>query len=120
MRVRPIERSVSSESKHDRSPANNSLIPQVPLQATRLIPEELTNEYRLLLICARKVLTPQQLYQARSAISGGLDWNVLDRHARDHGLSPLLYSHLERNFPLVVPNMQQQRLKAVETGAHNL
>ncbi len=90
------------------------------MQATRLIPEELTNEYRLLLICARKVLTPQQLNQARSAISAGLDWNVLDRHARDHGLLPLLYSHLERNFPLVVPNMQQQRLKAVEAGAHNL
>jgi hypothetical protein len=73
MRVRRIERSLSSESECDGSPADNSLIPQVPLRATRLIPEELKNEYRLLLICARKVLTPQQLNQARSAISGGLD-----------------------------------------------
>jgi Uncharacterised nucleotidyltransferase len=92
------------------------------LQTLRFIPGVLTNEYRLLLICARKILTTQQLGEACSAIDGGLDWDLLGRHAENHGLSPLLYWHLHRNFPLAVPARLDQRLKCVfeNNVRHNL
>jgi Uncharacterised nucleotidyltransferase len=86
----------------------------------KLIPEELTNEHCLLLICARKVLTPPQLEQAGAAIAAGLDWDLLARHAQHHGLSPLLYSHLQRDFPLAVSTRPEPRLKLLETGVRNL
>jgi len=86
----------------------------------KLIPEELPNEHRLLLICARKVLTPPQLEQAGAAIAAGLDWDLLARHALHHGLSPLLYSHLQRNFPLAVSARPELRLKLLETSVRNL
>jgi hypothetical protein len=73
----------------------------------------LTNENRLLLVCARKALTGQQLEEASSAIDGGLDWDLLGRHAENHSLSPLLYWHLHRNFPLAIPAHEDQRLKCV-------
>jgi hypothetical protein len=73
----------------------------------------LTNEYRLLLVCARKVLTAQQIEEARSAIDAGIDWDLLGRHAENHTLSPLLYWHLHRNFPLAVPAHHDQRLKRI-------
>jgi len=73
----------------------------------------LTNEYRLLLVCARKALTAQQLEEASSAIDAGIDWDLLGRNAEKHSLSPLLYWHLHRNFPLAVPAPQDQRLKWV-------
>jgi len=86
----------------------------------RLITGELTNEYQLLLVCSRKVLTAQHLEQACSVIADGLDWDLLGRQAQDHGLSPLLYWHLQRNFPLAVPTVQQQRLKFFENNIRNL
>lgn len=86
----------------------------------KLIPEEWTNEHRLLLICARKVLTPSQLEKAGAAIAAGLDWDLLARHAQHHGLAPLLYSHLHRNFPLAVSARPEPRLKLLEAGVRNL
>ena len=86
----------------------------------KLMTEELTNEQRLLLICARKVLTPSQLEQAGAAIAAGLDWDLLARHAQHHGLSPLLYSHLQRNFPQAISARPEPRLKLLETGVRNL
>lgn len=90
------------------------------MQTLRFIPGELTNEYVLLLVCARKDLTTQHLEEASSVIAGGLDWDLLDRHAQGHGLSPLLYWHLQRNFPLAVPTRQEQRLKFFENNVRNL
>jgi hypothetical protein len=90
------------------------------LQTLRLIPAELTNEYRLLLVCARKDLTAQQLEAANSAISSGVDWDLLTRLAEEHGLSPLLYWHLQRSFPTQVPNGQRQHLKVFENNRRNL
>ncbi len=109
-----------NQSMYKRSPADNSPIPQVCLPTLRFIPEDLTNEYRLLLVCARRVLTTQQMEEAGSAIDGGLDWNLLERHAEEHGLSPLLYWHLQENFPLKVPTSQERRLKVLENSMRNL
>jgi hypothetical protein len=90
------------------------------LQTLRFIPGELTHEYRLLLICARKLLTTQNLEEGCSAIAGGLDWDLLEMHAQEHGLSPLLYWHLQRNFLLAAPTRQEQRLKVCENNIRNL
>ena len=83
------------------------------MQTPRFIPGELSKEYRLLLVCARKVLSAQQLEEASSAIVEGLDWDLLGRQAENHSLSPLLYWHLQRNFPAAFPAPQNQRLKWV-------
>lgn len=90
------------------------------MQTLKLIPAELTNEYRLLLVCARKDLSAQQLEAADSAISSGVDWDLLTRLAEEHGLSPLLYWHLQQNFPAQVPNGQRQRWKVFENNRRNL
>jgi hypothetical protein len=90
------------------------------LRTFKLIPEEFTNEYQLLVVCARRVLTPQQLDQAGAAIAAGLDWDLLARHAQRHALLPLLYYHLQRNFPQAVATRPEPRLKLLETGVRNL
>lgn len=85
-----------------------------------MISGALTNEYRLLLACARKDLTAEQLETARSAIAAGIDWDLLGRHADRHALSPLLYWHLRKHFPGAVPAPQQVREKIFEHNVGNL
>jgi Uncharacterised nucleotidyltransferase len=79
------------------------------LQAFHFISGELTNEHRLLLACARKDLTAQELAEIRSAIAAGIDWELLCCHSS----SPLVYWHLQRDFPGVVPAEQDRRLKSL-------
>ncbi len=90
------------------------------MRTFKLIPVELTNEYQLLVVCARRVLTPQQLKQAGAAIADGIHWDTLARHAQRHGLSPLLYSHLQRNFAQAVATRPEPGIKLLETGVRNL
>ena len=85
-----------------------------------LIPEKLTNENRLLLACAREVWTARQLEEARASISGGVDWTLLRGRAREHGLSPLLYWHLQQNFSSAVPSLAEQRQEFFANGVRNL
>ena len=80
----------------------------------------LTSEYRLLLACARKDLPAEQLEKARLAIADGLDWELLDRQAARHALSPLLYRNLNKHFPHAVPYRQRARRKAFEHNVGNL
>ena len=90
------------------------------MDTLNLIPGKLTNENRLLLACARKVLTAHYLEEARTAVSGGVDWTLLRRRAQDHGLSPLLYWHLQQNFPLAVPSLPEQRQDFFANSVRNL
>ena len=85
-----------------------------------IISAGLTNEYRLLLACARKDLTPEQLEEARSAIACGIDWKLLGRHADRHALSPLLHWNLRKHFPLAVAAPQQVRERIFEHNVGNL
>jgi hypothetical protein len=85
-----------------------------------LIPKGLTNENRLLLACARKILTERDLEEARSAISGGIDCKLLGRHAQDHGLSPLLYWHLQQSFPTAFPSGLETKQQFFQNNARNL
>ena len=80
----------------------------------------LTNEYQLLLACARRDLTAEHLDEARCAIAAGIDWDLLFRHADRHALLPLLYRNLRLHFPLAIPASQQIREKSFEHGIGNL
>ncbi len=90
------------------------------LPTSKFIPAGLSNENRLLLSCARKVLTARHLEQARSAIAGGLAWDLLDRSAREHRLSALLDWHLQQNFPLAAAASQSRRRQFFENNARYL
>lgn len=96
------------------------MVSQVRLPKSISILEDLTNEYRLLLACAHPDLKAQHIEQARSAILGGLDWDLLGRHADRHGLSPLLSRNLQLHFPLEVPAPQSQREKSFQHNVGNL
>lgn len=96
------------------------MVPQVRLLKSKSILEDLTNEYRLLLACARPDLEAPQIEQARSAIAGGIDWDLLARLADRHSLSPLLSRNLQRHFPLQFPFPQYQRQKSFQHSVGNL
>lgn len=99
-------------------PAN--MVLQVLLPKSRSILDDLSNEYRLLLACARPDLTAPQIEQAHSAIAGGVDWALLGRHADRHGLSTLLSRNIKLHFPLEVSAPQQQRQKSFQHDVGNL
>lgn len=93
---------------------------QVLLPKSKSILGELTNEYQVLLACARPNLEAEQIEQVRSAIAIGIDWDLLGRHAERHGLSPLLFRNLQRHFPLEFPAPQDQRQKSFRHHVGNL
>jgi len=90
------------------------------LQKSRFKPEDSPNEYRLLLACARKDLSGQQVKEGASAIRAGIDWSLLNRHAQAQGLSPLLYRNLQKHFALEIPPSQDWRGRVAESGVRNL
>lgn len=65
-------------------------------------------------------MTAEDCDEARSAIAGGIDWDLLFCHAHRHALSPLLYRNLRTHFPLAIPAPQQIREKSFERGIGNL
>jgi len=79
-----------------------------------------SNEYRLLLICARRSLNRQDVAEAQSLIAAGVDWSLLCRHAEKHGLVPLLFHHLQGNFPEAIPHLEQQKQRFLKDTVHKL
>jgi hypothetical protein len=65
-------------------------------------------------------LSPQNVAEAHSAIAAGIDWDLLSHHAEKHGLSTLLYWHLQQNFPLASPHKHEQRIKSFHNTVRNL
>jgi hypothetical protein len=80
----------------------------------------LSNEYRLLLACARRSLNQQNVAKARCLIAAGIDWNLLCRHAEKHGLLPLLFHHLQQNFPEAIPNLEEHKQRFFKDTVHKL
>ena len=80
----------------------------------------LSNEYQLLLICARRSLNRQDLAKAQSLIAAGIDWNLLCRHAEKHGLLTLLFHHLRGNFPEAIPNLEEHKQRFFKDTVHKL
>lgn len=55
-----------------------------------------TNEFELLLLCARKDLSPQQATRAEELAAGSLDWELILKTATSHNLQSLLYRNLKK------------------------
>lgn len=84
-----------------------------------LSPKVLSNEYRLLLACARRDLSQNDLAEAQLAITAGIDWALLTRHAQKHGLLCLLWHHLQNNFSKTL-DMEQGIRRFSQNIARNL
>lgn len=80
----------------------------------------LSNEYQLLLACARRSLNQQDIARAYSIIAAGVDWNRVCRSADRHGLFPLLFHHLQGNFPDTVPNLGEHKQRFLRDAVHKL
>lgn len=90
------------------------------LQTKKFILAGLPNEYRLLLLCARKHLTAHEIEEADSIIASGVDWELLGRYALEHSLSPLLCWHLQEMFPEKLPNWKKASPTLLENNLRNL
>jgi Uncharacterised nucleotidyltransferase len=80
----------------------------------------LSNEYHLLLACARRSLNQQDVAKAQSLITAGIDWNLLCRDAEKHGLLPLLFHHLQGNFPEAIPNLEEHKGRFLKDTVYKL
>src|SRR5215469_2773511 len=80
----------------------------------------LSNEYQLLLACARRFLNQQDVAKAHSLITAGINWNQLCHSADRHGLFPLLFHHLQGNFPETIPNLGEHRQRFLRDAVHKL
>lgn len=96
------ERTRSRPGKMMR-PAGNGMEPS-PIVATP--------ELELLLCCARASLEPGHVQRLRALLAEPLDWERLHELARQHGLLPLLYWHLNAAAADVVPPERLEPLRA--------
>ena len=95
------------------SPTLKALNPGVP------IVDNLTNEPRLLMTCARATFRPEDLATVRALCKCPLNWEVLLESADRHGISPLLYWCLREQISQTAPSAPMQLLRArFEKNAH--
>lgn len=71
----------------------------------------LAAERELLLCVGRRVINEQVRARLRALAKGPIDWDALTREAFDHGLLPLLYSHLNAECRDLIPSLVLARLK---------
>lgn len=85
-------------------------------------PLETLPELGLLLCCARGRLDTDLSARVGKLLDRGLDWDVLLALANAHGLSPLLYWHLESNFSQFLPTAVAEALRDFyqHNARHNL
>src|SRR5688572_2424631 len=79
-------------------------------------------EAALLIYCARTSLDDQTAEQIRSLLLEDIDWVYLLQTARQHGVLPLVYWHLNTIGPEVVPEtaLHQLRHDFYANATHNL
>ena len=70
------------------------------------------DEYRLLLLCARTRIEPQQRELIRAFALNKLDWEFVRGTAQRHALIPLLYRNLSRFCADRVPSAVLQQLQS--------
>ena len=70
------------------------------------------DEFRLLLLCARTRVEPQQREQIRALAQKQLDWDFVLGKAHPHALIPLLYRNLSEVCPDRVPPAVLQQLES--------
>ncbi len=72
---------------------------------------ELSNEYKLLLLCARTRMTEAIEEKIKSLVQQDIDWDYLLHISTKHKLTPLLYWQLNSTCPDPVPSEIMGRLK---------
>jgi hypothetical protein len=82
------------------------------LNPTIPIADNLTNEPRLLMTCARPTLGPEDVATIGALCKCALNWEVLLESANRHGISPLLYWHLREQISPTAPSAPMQLLRA--------
>jgi Uncharacterised nucleotidyltransferase len=70
------------------------------------------DEYRLLLLCARTRVNPQQREQMRALAEKNLDWDFVIARAQPHALIPLLYRNLGEFCADLVPSAVLRQLES--------
>ena len=71
---------------------------------------KITNEDKLLILCARTQLNPEIKSKLIKLLNGDLDWDYLIQMAFHHKIMPLLYWNL-KNYPKYVPENRLNSLK---------
>ena len=74
---------------------------------------EIRDEFRLLLLCARTRVEPQQRELIRALALKQLDWEFILDKAQSHALIPLLYRNLSEFCADRVPSAVLQQLESV-------
>jgi hypothetical protein len=79
-------------------------------------------EVDLLLCCARTCLDAKRADQVRALLHSKIDWPYLLRTAAAHGVTPLLYSHLHKTFPDLIPAsiLDQLHNQFLANAGHNI
>jgi len=79
-------------------------------------------EHEILVLCSRTRLTPDEAQRITQLACGGLDWERLLAGADRHGLSPLLFRHLEAVCLDAAPRGVRETLRAsfARTRVRNL
>ena len=87
-----------------------------------MLTEELRNEARLLLACARTRIDAGRAAEIRNLSTGPIDWSFLLLKAEQHRLTPLLYNGLAAVCCEAVPApvMQQLRLRYRQNLVHGM
>lgn len=76
--------------------------------------------YPLLALCARTPGQPTQYQHLRRQAADLTDWNKLSTQAEAHGLTPLLYTHLQAaNVPLPIAIKEQWQARTMQHGHAN-
>ena len=68
-------------------------------------------EAELLLCCARTRIDSEKAMRIRVLLQRDIDWEYLFRTASEHGITPLLYRHLNATLPGAVPNETLNQLR---------
>ncbi len=79
-----------------------------------------TNEFELLLLCARRDLAYQQVAMAKEFATGRLDWELIFETATSHNLHSLLYRNLKKicldDLPSETANALQKSYMTTAAG----
>ena len=78
------------------------------------------NQFSLLALCARAQGHPTQYQHLREQAANLTDWNTLPTQAESHGLTPLLYTHLQAaDIPIPAPIKEQLQACAMQHSHAN-
>ena len=79
----------------------------------------LSREWQMLLACARTTLDAGRAARLREWVAQDPDWETLLASAERHGMTPLLWTHLQTaaagQFPASIAERLQQRFREIQT-----